>query len=97
MQVTGTGALTANVLQYTGAIQVVEQYAELVLAPTLTNATDVYADIWDGSVATALTKTPGAILSGAPVGSFFLKDQSVASTYSTMFADQARFNEVSPN
>ena len=97
VRVTGTGALTAQVLQFTGAIQIVDQYAVLTSVTTLVNATDVYADAWDGATAVDLTKTPGATMSGFEVGSFFLKDQSAASTYSTMRADQVRFNELSAN
>ncbi len=96
LRITGTGALTANVLQFTGAIQVVEQYAVIESITTLVNGTDVYADIWDGTVATDLTKTPGSTISGFEVGSFFLKDKDATNVYSTMRSDQARFNEVSP-
>ena len=92
-RITGTGALTASLLQFTGSVQIIEQYAKIVSKTTLTNATAVYADIWDGTVPTDLT-LDGAVISGFSVESFFLKDQLASQTYSVLNADQARLSEV---
>jgi hypothetical protein len=91
--ITGTGALTVNVFQVIGAVRVVEQVAELVSVTTLTNATNVYADLWDGTNACNLT-ADGATLSGAPVGSVFTKDKVAANAYSVLLADECRVSEV---
>ena len=89
------GTITANVLTWTGTVMIIQQWAELTEVTTLTNATDVYADIWDGTVATELTagNPGGAVLSGAPVGSFFTKDMDLTEPYTVHLADQARVSE----
>ena len=66
----GTGAQTVNVFQFTGTIAIVDQYAEITRVGTLTNLTNMYASIYDGTNAVNLT-ADGAVLSGAPVYSFF--------------------------
>ena len=91
--ITGTGAVNLNVFKYTGAIRVFRQWAQITSITTLTNMTDVYAQIWDGTVATDLTKTPGAVLSGVPVGTYFTKNRDASQTYTVLSADQARFTE----
>lgn len=95
IRVTGNGVLAPNVLQYWGAIQIISQYAQLKEITTLVNATDVYATADSAGGTVPLTKTPGMALSGFEVGSFFLKDQAAASTYSDMRSDQVRMNELS--
>jgi hypothetical protein len=91
----GPGTLVAEVLEWTGPVLVVRQYAYLTEVNTLTDAKDVYATIWDGSVSTNLTKgnPGGADLSGCAVGAFFMKDEDYTQTYTVLDADQARFKE----
>jgi hypothetical protein len=93
IRVNGTGSLIANVLQLTGSCVVTNQYAIIKSVTTLTNATAVYASIYDGTVAEELTD-PTGVLSGAPVGTLFLKDKVKTEPYSIMFADQGRANEI---
>lgn len=96
VRITGAaGALTFNVFKVTGTVLILDQFAEIISVTTLTNCTDVYADAYDGTVAIDLTKTPGAVLSGAPVGSFFTKNKVAAETYTVLLADQVRVNEPS--
>jgi hypothetical protein len=92
IQITGTGALTANVLQFTGTVLVLVQWAELTTVTTLTNATNVYATAYDGTNSINLT-ADGATLSGYTVGSFFTKDQDPTQTYTVHNADQVRMRE----
>jgi len=89
----GTGAQTVNVFEFTGTIQILNQWAIITDATTLTNCTGVYADIYDGTTAVDLTLN-GAVLSGAPVGTFFTKNQTAAQTYTTILADQCRVTET---
>ena len=89
----GTGAQTVNVFQFTGTIVIVDQYAEITRVGTLTNLTNMYATIYDGTNTVNLT-ADGAVLSGAPVYSFFTKDQTAASTYSVNLADEVRLLET---
>jgi len=97
IHITGTGSLTANVFQWTRCILIHSQWAILNEVTTLTNATDVYADIWDGTTATKLTagNPGGAVLSNSPVGSFFSKTGDETQTYTVLKSDQARVDEPS--
>jgi hypothetical protein len=94
VRITGTGSLTANVLQVTGTVRIIEQYAALIEAPTLTNATGVYADAYDGTNTILLT-ADGSVMSGFPTGSFFTKDKDSSETYTASKSDQVRMTEVS--
>lgn len=89
----GTGAQTANVLQFTGSLIVTNQWAVITEVTTLTNLTAMYATIYDGTNSIDLT-ADGAVLSGAPVGSYFTKDQVAAQPYSVNLADQCRMLET---
>lgn len=93
VRVTGTGAIIANVLQFYGTIQIIEQYAVITSITSLINCTNVYADVYDGTNAVDLT-LDGADLSGFEVGAFFLKDKVATLPYSSLDADQVRVNEV---
>ena len=93
INITGTGAITASVLQLTGTVKVINQWAEITAVTTLTNATNVYATLWDGTNSVDLT-SDGLTLSGAPVGSFFTKDQIASSPYSANIADECRLLET---
>jgi hypothetical protein len=88
----GTGSQTINVLQLCGSVRVLEHVAEIVEATTLTNATAVYADLYDGTNTIGLTLS-GATLSGCPVGTVFVKDQVSTLAYAVCSADQCRLNE----
>ena len=91
--VTGTGAITANVLQLVGTVVITNQWAEITEITTLTNLTGMYADLYDGTNIINLT-ADGAILSGMPVGTFFTKDKVSSETYSVNDASQARMLET---
>ena len=91
--ITGTGAVSANVLQLTGTVLIISQWAEIKSITTLTNMTNVYASLYDGTNSVNLT-ADGLDLSSATVGSFFTKDQVASQTYSASIADQARLLET---
>ena len=93
IRVTGTGSIVANILRLEGSVRILEQYAVITAVTTLTNATGVYATLWDGTNSEDLT-LDGAVLSGAPVDTMFLKDKVATQQYSVNVADQCRVNEV---
>jgi len=93
IRVTGTSAIAANVLQLTGTVRITDQYATITSVTTLNNATGIYATAYDGTNSENLTSN-GAVLSGAPVGSFFTKDRETSQIYSVSLADEVRVNEV---
>jgi hypothetical protein len=80
-QVTGTGANTVNLLQLTGTVRVLNQWAIITEVTTLNNLTGVYATAWDGTNTIDLT-ADGAVLSGMPSGTVFTKDKLSTETYS---------------
>lgn len=93
IRVTGTGSIVANILQFTGSIRIIDQYAVITDVTTLNNATGIYATIWDGTNSIDLT-ADGLVLSGASVDTMFLKDQVSSQPYSVNLADQVRMNEI---
>jgi len=88
----GTGAQTVNVFEFTGTVRVLDQWAEIISVTTLTNLTNMYADVYDGTRAIDLT-ADGAVLSNCPVGTFFTRDKVATQTYSVSCADEVRMNE----
>lgn len=93
VSLSGTGSNTVNALQLTGTVRVLNQWAIITEADTLTNLTNMYATLYDGTNTVNLT-ADGMSLSGASVGSFFTKDQVAAQTYSLNLADEARLLET---
>lgn len=91
--ITGTGTVNIPVLKLTGSVEILNQWAEIKTIDTLTNLTNMYADLWDGSTSVVLTKTTGASLSGAPVGTIFSKREPATDAYDVAFADQPRLIE----
>jgi hypothetical protein len=85
--------VTTNVFQFTGPVRILEQFAVITDTTALTNATNIYADIWDGTTATDLT-ADGMTLSGASVGTFFTKDKTSDQAYSLLLSDQGRLLET---
>lgn len=92
----GTGSVAANVLQLTGSVVVLNQWAEIIAVRTLNNLTNAYATLWDGANSINLT-ADGLTLSGAPVGSLFTKDKTSEQPYSANIADQCRMLETLAN
>jgi len=90
----GTGTQVSNILQVTGTVAIINQFAIITRVGTLTNLTGVYADIWDGTNAVPLTSATGAVLSGATVGTFFTKDKIASEVYSINFSDECRMLET---
>lgn len=86
-----------NVFQITGAVNVSSLHGSVTLATTLTNCTDVYFDLWDGTTSVPLTKSTTAALSGAGVGSFFIKTDVAATALTTLLNSQCRISEVAGN
>jgi len=93
IRVTGTGAIVANLLRVFGNVRIVDQSAVILAVTTLTNATNVYASLYDGTLDKDLT-ADGAVLSGLPVGSMFLKDQDITQAYSVLDASECQVNEI---
>lgn len=88
----GTGAQIVNALQLTGSVVVINQWAIITEVTTLTNLTNVYATLYDGTNEVYLT-ADGMTLSGAPVGTFFTKDLIATQPYTVNIADQCRMME----
>ena len=97
VNITGdTNSYNTNVLQLTGTVLIVNQWAEITVTTDLTNMTGVYASLYDGTNTVNLT-ADGLVLSTATVGSFFTKDQIATEIYSSNIADQCRLLETVAN
>jgi hypothetical protein len=81
------------VFEVCGNVRIIEQVAEITRIGTLTNLTNVYATLYDGTNTVNLT-ADGADLSSATVGTMFTKDKAAAQTYSVYTADECRCSEV---
>jgi len=87
-----TETKTVNIFKYTGILTVLNQWGAITDAPALTNCTNVYADVWDGTNSDLIT-TPGVDLSGCPVNTVLFKDEINTEIFSKVDADQARIYE----
>ena len=82
-----------NVFKFTGSIRILDQYAIIIDAADLSNCTNVYATVYDGTLSEDLT-ADGISLSGESVGTLFTKDKVKAETYSKLSSDQVRVLET---
>lgn len=71
-----------NVFQLTGSTKINTLHGEILTKTTLTNCTNVYFDLWDGTTSVPITKTTGASMSGYNVGAFLIKDADVSTALS---------------
>lgn len=85
---------SVNVFTLSGTINCIGIHGEVLTATTITNCTNCYFDLWDGTTSVPITKITTADISGFTVGSFFIKDADVASALTTLKNDQARIKEV---
>lgn len=92
----GGGTVAAPIIEYTGAVRVINQYADLTSVTALGNCTDVYACLWDGVDRDYLTNgnPGGAVLTNFTVDSHFAKMEDVTQAYVAINADQARAYET---
>lgn len=64
---------TENVFEFTGTVRVLGIYGRVKSAGTLTNLTNAYLNVWDGTVQRDITFNTGATMSGFGIGAFFAK------------------------
>jgi len=84
-----------NVFQVTGNVRVMAIHGHIKTKTTLTNLTNAYFAIWDGSVERALTKVTGATMSGYNVDAYFAKTQDATVSMSTANNSVGNFIEPS--
>lgn len=91
----GPGSVYGAYAIFTGHIQILNQFAIITEITTLNNATDMYATVHDGTAEEKITAgNPGGfVLSGATVGTMFLKDQLATQAATVLDADQVRISE----
>jgi len=70
---------SVNVFQVTGYNKCYDIHGEVLSVTLMSNCTNCYFDLWDGTTSVPITKTTGATLSGVGVGSGFVKDADVSS------------------
>jgi len=70
------GSESLDCFTVTGCVEILKLYGQITTADTLTNLTGAYFNMWDGTLATAITKNDG-VLSGMAIGTTFLKNAAV--------------------
>lgn len=61
------------ILQVTGGVLIIDQWAVITAITALANCTNIRLDLWDGVLSTPLTRNPGPNLSGVAVGAAFTR------------------------
>jgi hypothetical protein len=84
--------LTVNIFKFHGIMAILNQWGAITAVNDISNCTNVYADVWDGTAADLVT-APGADLSGSPVNTILFKDEINTEVFSKVVADQARIYE----
>jgi hypothetical protein len=84
--------VTVILFKFTGSLAVLNQWGQITEITDISNCTNVYADVYDGTTAVNLTN-PGVDISGYALGSMIFKDEIAASTFSTVQANQVRVYE----
>lgn len=90
--ITGTGTIVANALELTGSVEMLNAFVEITEVTTLTNCTNVYYYLYDGTNSVDIT-ADGATLSGAPVGTILVKDQDSSFPLTVAMSDTCRVTE----
>ena len=93
VNVTGTGAISANIFKVTGSAVVIDAYGEIDLVTTLTNLTAAKFFLYDGTNSVDITAN-GADLSGFTAGSLILKTGDSTNAATAVDADQCRVTEA---
>lgn len=83
------GAHVVNVFQVTGTVWLFDQWAEVTEITTLTNCTNMYSTLYDGTNTVQVT-ADGASISGLPVGTCFSKTGDETQAYEVIDASQCR-------
>lgn len=93
--ITGTGALNINMIKVLESVQIISIWGMITEVTTLNNLTNLYFDLWDGTNSVDITADgPTAILSGAPVGSYFIKDKLATEVMGISIVNQCRVVEA---
>lgn len=87
------GSESLDCFTVTGCVEILKLYGQITTADTLTNLTGAYFNMWDGTLATAITKNDG-VLSGMAIGTTFLKNAAASVTMG--IADNATGAIVEP-
>lgn len=83
-----------NVFQVTGYNKSFDIHGEVHAVTLMSNCTNCYFDLWDGTTSVPITKTTGATLSNFAVGSGFIKDAAVTSFLTVINNNQCAMNEA---
>lgn len=92
----GPGTITIPYAKFTGSIILLNHYANIESVTTLTNCTDVYTDVYDGTIAEKVTagNPGGADLSGFLSGSVIVKTEDETQPITAINSDQVRVYEA---
>jgi len=88
------GSETLNTFLVTGSVRVLGLYGFVTVATTIVNCTAVYFSLYDGTNTVVLT-LDGAVLSGAAVGSMFLRNAVAGTALAVALSTQNRLTDTS--
>lgn len=87
------GTYTVNAARVIGGVRVLEGHGVITRLDAINGVTNLWSDLWDGTKSTPVTKTPGADLSDAQVGTLFFRSGNALSPMEVMISDEGRFYE----
>lgn len=87
------GTYTISAAKVVGAVRVLEAQGQITRLDAINGLTNLWADLWDGTISDPITKTPGADLSSAQVGTIFFRSGSKLQPFETMISDEGRVYE----
>jgi len=95
--VVGAGVFAVPLLSVTGTVLVLDQQVQITEVTALTNLTDVWSDLWDGTTSQPITNGApgGAVMSNLPVGSLISKTEDTSQAFTVINATTCVVNEPS--
>lgn len=89
------GTHAVPIFRYGGSLVIHNHYGKVISINTLSDLTDLYIYLWDGSVEAKLSRgDPGGVdLSGVPVGTLGTKEETYTQPYTLLEGGCCRFFE----
>lgn len=93
LDLTIPGTYEINAARVVGCVRLIQAQVQFTRVTTINGVTDVWSDLWDGTVSDPVTKSPGADLSAAQVGTTLFKSQGKLFPFEVLLSDRGRTYE----
>lgn len=87
------GTYILNAARIIGGVRILEGQGTITRIDAINGLTDLWVDFWDGTKSVPVTKTPGADLSAAQVGTLFFRSGNKLTPLEVMISDECRLYE----